>query len=76
MKKILFVLSIVLCSAAFTACNNGETTPSGDTTVPLVADSMPVVNPGAPDTTAIIRTPPTGDSNVIIIDSARANKTR
>lgn len=78
MKKLLNIFSclpfVILVGAV--ACNsNGGNATNRDTSNPQsVVDSMPVVKPPVTDSSAIFKTPPVNDNNVIMPDSFRKNK--
>jgi hypothetical protein len=63
--KHLFILSVF---AAMIACK--EPNKSGD----VKADSIPTLKPDTLDTSRVVTTPPTGDSNVVYPDSSVKNK--
>lgn len=57
----------------FAACNGGDQQgiSTSDSASTATVDSMPVVNPGTADSSAVIQTPGTNDDNVIVPDSTR-----
>ncbi len=62
---------VIVLAFIAVACNEGETKEGRDTTgVPPATDTMPVLNPGIFDSSGTIRTPPTGDNNAVLPDSA------
>ena len=71
MKKVILSSLLFLFVFTIIACNNSETNPTADTTsVPAATDTMPVLHPGNVNSEGTIKTPATGDNNVIMPDSA------
>ncbi len=73
MKK-LFVIIIILYSAAINTGCTGNSTYTDTDSAAVITDTMPVLKPGSADSIGIMATPPTNDANAIMPDSAIKSK--
>jgi hypothetical protein len=68
MKNYIRYLKAGIVIVSFAACSGGGSNSSGKDSIPSV------VTPPVADTSAVKRTPPVNDSNVVNTDSVRISK--
>lgn len=75
MKNFIVKAPVIMFAVIAIACNGAETNQNTDTAaVPSALDTIPVLHPGRLDSSGTIKTPETGDENVIMPDCAIKNK--